>query len=209
MANKKHQKTDKQTTLEPGSGEYVGFTVTGQGYLNQFFLDVQVAENLPDNAENPDDKLIDFKSGWNLSLARTQVSQNLVNKLGLRLDDKIDLYLPNKIRIAALPIIIGNFQEGIDCMIGMDVTNSGDISVSGSNGKTTFSFRTPPQGQLDFVVQRQQQSKKNTTISSSSLKKNSSISQLFNKSGTALVSRSQPCPCGSGKKHGNCCARIH
>ena len=42
-------------------------------------------------------------------------------------------------------------NHNVDALIGMDIITQGDFSVSNYNGKTTFTFRTPSQGIIDFT----------------------------------------------------------
>lgn len=37
-------------------------------------------------------------------------------------------------------------------LIGMDIINKGDFTVSNHQGKTVFSFRMPSEGVMDFVT---------------------------------------------------------
>lgn len=42
-------------------------------------------------------------------------------------------------------------NHNVDALIGMDIITQGDFSVSNYNGKTTFTFRIPSQGVIDFT----------------------------------------------------------
>lgn len=46
---------------------------------------------------------------------------------------------------------------GADVLIGMDVINNGDFSVTNHGGVTKFSFRMPSQNHIDFVADGQRQ----------------------------------------------------
>lgn len=141
---------------------------------------------------------------WDTGATNTCISENVVEKLGLipsgqrpiqtpsgrkivneyRLDIKLqneDVHLQN---VFVLDSEIG--EQGIDVLIGMDIINLGDFSVSNFDGKTTFTFRIPSTATTDYV-------------------------KLIN--GTTPVKKSDkiqpndPCPCGSGKKYKKCCGK--
>ncbi len=96
---------------------------------------------------------------------------------------KIDLFLPNHVRVPGLRVTEGN-PYGCDLLIGMDVINLGDFAISNFQGKTVFSFRYPSTEEADYVAYAANSRKPAST----------------NK-----VGRNASCPCGSGKKYKNCC----
>lgn len=64
----------------------------------------------------------------------------------------VDLELPNNILLKDVVVCeteIGN--QGIDLLIGMDIINKGDFSVSNYLGKTYFSFSIPSMKTIDFA----------------------------------------------------------
>ena len=64
----------------------------------------------------------------------------------------IDIVLPNQLTVHDVQVSeseIGN--QGIDILIGMDIINLGDFSVSNYNGKTMFTFRIPSIKDADYV----------------------------------------------------------
>ncbi len=52
------------------------------------------------------------------------------------------------IRVAENPNI---HKEGVDFLIGMDIISEGDFAISTYNGITSFSFRIPSKGFIDFT----------------------------------------------------------
>ena len=65
-----------------------------------------------------------------------------------------DVLLPNNVTVTKVKIAeadIGN--QGIDALIGMDIINLGDFSISNYEGKTVFTFRIPSQKTTNFVQQ--------------------------------------------------------
>jgi uncharacterized protein YecA (UPF0149 family) len=65
-------------------------------------------------------------------------------------------------------------------IIGMDVINKGDLSISNMNGATWMTFRIPSVAAVDFVMEFEQQDQ------------------------VAHIERNAPCHCGSGKKYRKC-----
>lgn len=96
----------------------------------------------------------------------------------------IDLFLPNHVVISNL-LVMELEPAGCDILIGMDVIGRGDFAVTNHQGKTTFSFRLPSCGEIDFV-------------------KNSHLVPVVK---AQTPGRNDPCSCGSGKKYKNCCGK--
>jgi predicted aspartyl protease len=55
----------------------------------------------------------------------------------------INVVLPNGIKVHGLRATVSEIQ-GIDMLIGMDIIQLGDFSISNSEGKTVFTFAVPP-----------------------------------------------------------------
>lgn len=97
----------------------------------------------------------------------------------------VNIGLLNQVGISQVKVTEG-ILSGADVLIGMDIITTGDFAVTHKDGKTTFSFRCPCAGHIDFV----EEAKSKTQTSSG------------HKTG-----RNNPCPCGSGKKFKKCCGR--
>ena len=71
----------------------------------------------------------------------------------------VDIILPNNVRIPNVEVCdsaIGTQQIGqhsLGMLIGMDIINLGDFTVSNHNGQTVFSFRMPSMQTTDYVKQ--------------------------------------------------------
>ena len=103
---------------------------------------------------------------WDTGCTVTTVSKCLADKLALPVIGKVNsataggliecdrhivnIYLPNKVRIANL-IIMSNPILTVDCLIGTDIICKGDFSVSNFQDKTTVSFRMPSQEETDYT----------------------------------------------------------
>lgn len=105
---------------------------------------------------------------WDTGASGSCVSEDVINDLGLvpigmqtiqtpsgSKDVNtylVDIILPNRVRVEGVVVCgsdIGN--QGIQILIGMDVINQGDFSVSNFEGKTVFSFRIPSKKTIDYV----------------------------------------------------------
>ena len=64
----------------------------------------------------------------------------------------VDVRLPNNVKIDDVRVADSEIGlQGIDMLIGMNIINKGDLSVSNHNDVTTFSFRMPSMGVVDYV----------------------------------------------------------
>lgn len=64
----------------------------------------------------------------------------------------VNITLPNNVVIPDIEVCdsqIGN--QGLDLLVGMDIINQGDLSVTNFNGQTVFSFCTPSTRRIDYV----------------------------------------------------------
>ena len=130
-----------------------------------------------------------------------RVSRAVIEEAGLKpIDDNghvteylADIYLPNMIRFAEIPVseIPPELGSNADCLIGMDVLSCADCSLSHHGRKMMFSFRVPACGTPDFVEEHQRLHK--------------GAKRMIMTSST----RNQLCPCGSGKRFKNCCGKLH
>jgi hypothetical protein len=66
----------------------------------------------------------------------------------------VNIYLPGNVGFAGMRVTRGRFI-GADILIGMDIINQGDFSVTNHGGITKFSYRIPSQKHIDFYEQHQ------------------------------------------------------
>lgn len=123
-----------------------------------------------------DDKKVNALALWDTGATNTCISVEVVNNLGLIPTGKmniktpsgssqvntylVNIILPNNVRISDIMVCdseIGN--QGIGVLIGMDIINKGDFTVSNFQGKTAFSFRIPSQKKTDYVIEANIQNK--------------------------------------------------
>ena len=108
------------------------------------------------------------KALWDTGATNSCISTNVVQALSLiptgqknictpSGSDVVNTYLvnitlPNNVVIPDIEVCdsqIGN--QGLDLLVGMDIINQGDLSVTNFNGQTVFSFCTPSTRRVDYV----------------------------------------------------------
>ena len=103
---------------------------------------------------------------WDTGAWSSVITQKVVTTLGLSPVDHVracgvngwydapvyivDVTLPNKIKISNLLVSLGTMTAA-DMLIGMDVISMGDFKLI-NDGKTSFSIRTPSEGDTPFVA---------------------------------------------------------
>lgn len=156
----------------------------------------------PVNIENALDKTKkeNGKALWDTGATGSLITQAMAKKLGLlpiskapittpsgsKLSDVylVNLYLPNKVVIPEMKVLSG-IPSNCDMLIGMDIIGLGDFAVSNYAGETSFSFRIPSYGKIDFC-------------------KDGYLKPIIKDN---KIGRNDPCPCGSGKKYKKCCGQ--
>ena len=73
-----------------------------------------------------------------------RVKVNGVNNISLADVVKISIELPGQIVIQEINVVVCNLITGVEMLIGMDIIQRGDFSISNGKGKTLFSFAIPP-----------------------------------------------------------------
>ena len=107
---------------------------------------------------------------WDTGAWSSVITQKVVTALGLSPVDHVracgvngwydapvyivDVTLPNKIKISNLLVSLGTMTAA-DMLIGMDVISMGDFKLI-NDGKTSFSIRTPSEGDAPFVADTQE-----------------------------------------------------
>lgn len=180
------------------------FTVKASGPMPALRLHVQLSIPVTDPQGLPDDQLSLYTGFINTCQPATQISRRVVETLNvpktlLRGQEVyiVDIYLPNRIRFAGVPAHLIDDPEK-DCVVGMDILTCGDLAITHAEGKTCFSFRVPSVGVIDFVEEHK-----------GFVRNMTEHTDLKKPGSTTMVDRNQLCPCGSGKKHKNCCGKYH
>ncbi len=169
--------------------EYHSFTNVHPRLLRELVTDAKVKKILSDA---PKKELRNYRALWDTGAGITSITKKVVDECQLVAIGKIDitgvngtsrcnlylieLYLPNGVYVPELPVAEsqGILGDNIDLLIGMDIISLGDFAVNNYNGRTSFTFRIPSKGVLDFAANNKR------------------------------VGRNDPCPCGSEQKYKNC-----
>lgn len=118
-------------------------------------------------SDQPEPEEHRFHGIWDTGATGTLISETVVERCGLKQtglaiirtangnEDRVPTYvinlrLPNHVVVVGVPVALGSFGNA-DVLIGMDVITQGDFAVSNWDGRTSFSFRVPSRGEIDFV----------------------------------------------------------
>ena len=119
----------------------------------------------------------------------------------------VDIFLPNNVRCAGVAARLAAelTDSAEDCVIGMDVLGIADISLSAAGNATMFSFRAPAQGGIDYVAEH------NARLGAPPPAAPDAGAPAAAPAPRHVVpaGREARCPCGSGKKHKNCCGKLN
>jgi len=126
-------------------------------------------------ATQKDVKLIEYIAIWDTGATNSAITKKVVDDLGLKptgmretrhADGKslnntylVNILLPDnvmvgQVRVTEVKLIPDDKvpeNRRPQLLIGMDIISVGDFAVTGSDGKTTLSFRIPSTGEIDFV----------------------------------------------------------
>lgn len=170
------------------------FTSRHQGLANSLKTECGVSEAYVPSPGTVHPKVERFIGLWDTGATGSVISQNVIDKLGLKPTGKatsyhaggssiVDTYLVNillpnstgfhSVRVTHLVL------KDFDILIGMDIITKGDFSITNVGNKTTFSFRMPSTKEIDYTAESVEAQK---------------ITDVYS-----------PCPCGSGKKYKFCC----
>jgi len=112
---------------------------------------------------------LEINAIWDTGASRTVICEKIANKLSLISTTKtkvqtangerisnvytVDILLPNKISIEDIEVTDMPDIMGGEMLIGMDVINIGDFTITNADKKTVFSFRIPPNYKhIDYVA---------------------------------------------------------
>jgi len=73
-----------------------------------------------------------------------RVKVNGINNTSMADVVKISIKLPNLIELKNYNVAVCNLIKDVDFLIGMDIIQLGDFSISNGAGKTLFTFSIPP-----------------------------------------------------------------
>lgn len=143
-----------------------GFTIKHAGITNMLALDIEITP-----VNNPTKR---FKTKGILDTGATNsvITKEIVDALQLAQTGitnvntasasnvsvgtyTVDVFLKSDVTVQALQVSVGTIsaENGLHCLIGMDIICLGDFSITNLDGKTCFSFRIPSLHEVDFVSQ--------------------------------------------------------
>ncbi len=113
-------------------------------------------------------KDLEVEAIWDTGATRTAISRSIVRKLNLipiartnvqaagnsYISDvyKVDIFLPNRVIVNDVHVTEAKNIQDSEILIGMDIINIGDFSITNADEKTYFSFRFPPDNKhIDYV----------------------------------------------------------
>jgi hypothetical protein len=73
-----------------------------------------------------------------------RVKVNGINNTSMADMVKVSIKLPNLVEVKNTNVTVCNLVKDVDLLIGMDIIQLGDFSISNGEGKTLFSFVIPP-----------------------------------------------------------------
>jgi hypothetical protein len=148
---------------------FQAFTITFEIIVDRIITPVKLAKAFNPQIESPDNfQHIEFNALWDTGATKSVITSSTAKQLGIipsgltKVNHAggssesntylINILLPNGVGIAGVqvsecPNSVGNF--GV--LIGMDIINRGDLSISNLNNRTCMSFRLPSYKTYDFV----------------------------------------------------------
>ena len=73
-----------------------------------------------------------------------RVKVNGINNTSMADMVKVSMKLPNLVEVKNSNVTVCNLVRDVDLLIGMDIIQLGDFSISNGAGKTLFTFAMPP-----------------------------------------------------------------
>jgi hypothetical protein len=182
------------------------FTLKYNGISNKIVSDITISQPFdPKQEPNPSLEFHNLKALWDTGATNSVIKKAVVTKLSLlpigitnltdanrtvqRFTYIINMILPNRVLFSGVRVVeCDDIVSNFDVIIGMDIINRGDFSITNVDGKTCMSYRIPSIETIDYV-------------------------RLANQITYTNVGRNDPCPCGkkdsSGKpiKFKHCCGK--
>ena len=73
-----------------------------------------------------------------------RVKVNGINNISMADMVKVSIKLPNLFEVKNTNVTVCNLVRDVDLLIGMDIIQLGDFSISNGQGRTLFTFAIPP-----------------------------------------------------------------
>lgn len=154
--------------------DFLAFTLKSKGILNMLKTETLVLSDIRDKNVPYTPKM--WCGLWDTGASKSSITKRIVDDLNLIPVGNtnistangivsvniyfVDIGLPNGVTIKNVLVSCADLGEDIDVLIGMDIIKHGDFSITNTNNKTTFSFRTPSIKEIDYV-EESRKSRKN------------------------------------------------
>lgn len=191
------------------------FTLKANAVTSKIILDVSITRRDQTQPQTA------VKAVVSTGAERSLISPVVVEALALEAVDgpggqpcyPADIFLPNNMRCAGVAALLDPrlTDAAEDCVIGMDVLAIADVSLSSAGNATMFSFRAPAQGGVDYVAEHNAPTAAAPPPPPTPPPTPTPPQTPVSKSARHVVpaGREERCPCGSGKKHKNCCGKLN
>jgi hypothetical protein len=97
----------------------------------------------------------------------------------------VNFRMPNHVGFVGIRVTEGKLED-VDVLVGMDIINKGDMSITNKDGQTWMTYQIPATHRTDFVDEI------------------TPMRTIQQKLQEGKIGRNDPCPCGSGKKYKRC-----
>lgn len=154
--------------------DFLAFTLKSAGILNMLKTDTLVLSEVRDKTKPYTPKM--WVGLWDTGASKSSITKRIVNDLSLIPVGNtnistangvvtvntyfVDIGLPNGVTVKNVLVSCADLGDDIDVLIGMDIIKHGDFSITNTNNKTTFSFRTPSMQEIDYVEESRNNKKR-------------------------------------------------
>ena len=145
----------------------VAFVVKEDFQLDELISDCEITAELSLDGEHQERiNKRHFKALWDTGATNSMITERVVKECnliptGMTIVNGINgshqtntyivgIILSGLVYFPAVRVTKGNFS-GADVLIGMDIIGSGDFAVTNKDGQTSFMFRCPSEGGIDFL----------------------------------------------------------
>lgn len=148
---------------------FLAFTTTSRGgKFNVLKNECQISAAWAPSSTDSQPPLVGFQAIYDTGATNSVIKQAVIDACGLAPTGMarvqvvggehsaetylVNILLPNRVTFSSVRVTKGDIP-GADVLIGMDIINMGDFSVTNCQGITKFSYRTPSIEHVDYVDQ--------------------------------------------------------
>ncbi len=188
--------------MAPSRSQSHAFTIKYNGRANRIHTEVSITDAFdPRNPPKVKPRAFKTKALWDTGASGSVITKETAKILGLtpcgtatvghaagtsKMNTyMVNIHLPNGVGVPGIRVTeCPRIAHGVGAIVGMDIINIGDFSITNKNNETTMSYRLPSMEHIDYVKESRAPIVSEQT-----------------------VGRNAPCPCGSGKKYKRCCGK--